>query len=1012
MLALLENNTPEIVIAIFSEESMYYSKLGIEKYRLELQAVENIKRQIVTRLPKDDYQPHKLLELLETASVEHQFQDWIVKRLSAFETQLISTCQSSKVKENKSLLNEFEDNNKLASRYDLALKGMNDGIWDWDIPTDEVYYSPQWKKMLGYEDHELENKLQTWHSLMHPEDAVHTVEIVKNYLNKKTPSLYHLTRFLHKDGTYRNIVCRGYMQLDENGTPIRMVGSHTDISEVTRMGLKLKQQKELFELAIKASNEGIWDWNLENNDIYFSPRWKSMFGYTDEELPNSLDTWRKLILKEDQVAALKQVDEIINTDRTFFEIIQRFIHKDGHIVFVKSRAIKVKNNEDKVYRLVGSHADISDYMNAQTLLLRSEEKYRGIIENMNLGLLHVDNDDVIIDVFDKFCSLTGYSKHELLGKKASQLLAGEEDGININDLLKARKRKESSTYERLIRCKDGSKKWLLISGTPEIDKNGKVVGSIGIHLDITERKQMELALLGAKQLAENYSKSREKLLARVSHEMRTPMQAFFAFVNYLETQQLSQELSEYIHEVKIAMQSLNSLVNDLLDMNSIQMGKLTLIPKTVGVRKAMENLINYYRRLVPTNKNIKIEYSVSDNLPDSLIVDPFRVQQILGNLISNAIKYTDHGSITCKVNWKKNSNNGGIVIVKISDTGIGIPKEQLDWIFQEFFQVRKESNMSRPDGVGLGLAIVKQLIDLMRGEINVESQLNFGTTFTVFIPTKIACHKSNLENKPSDYLDQKSPQHIRVLIAEDNIIIRRLISMYLIDNNFYVDAVVNGFEAVKLFSNQDYDFVLMDINMPITNGYEAAREMREIIKISKPFSNTRIVALSASVVYNEEENKRLIDFDDFLQKPLDLQALIKYLQRNYKEKEMLHINSGISVALPEKLVDTPEDFFSDLELDSEFKENMIPMLVKELEKDAKAIRKHIAEENIEQLKYTLHLFKSTAGILRLKETIHLINLAEERLKTNLHIDDDCLLWLNTITYNIITAKNRLLNRLQ
>ncbi len=631
MIGLYEIGHSNNLVAIISENVFLYQRLGIEKYRLSLEGI--LKTQELDVLyAKCCVNEHIKLNKLIGDTVNNPMLEKIsVKKLTSAEEELVNIgiLNATTLEQQNNLI--LHQTQKHATRYELALKGMNDGIWDWDILTNEVYYSLQWKNMLGFADHELENNLQTWQKLMHPDDAEKTTTIVNSFLAKQAPYLYHVTRFLHKNGTYRTIVCRGYMELDEGGTPVRMVGSHTDVTEFALMEQKLQQQKELFELAVTASNEGIWDWNLEKEKIYFSPRWKSMLGYNEDELSNTLETWESLIFQDDYKAALKLIEELKSGMRESFETTQKFKHKLGHIVFVRSKAIKVCDKKGKVIRLVGSHSDISDFVNSQNQLLVSEERYRSIIENMDLGMLHVDNNDVIVGVFNKFSELTGYTKSELLGKKASNLLVSQEDVVSTNEIIKDRLKKQSSVYERLLRCKDGTKKWVLISGTPEIDKDGNVIGSIGIHLDITERKNTEMALVKAKLLAEENSKSREKLLAKVSHEMRTPMQAFMGFINYLDSKNLSSDIKAFSGEIKLAIESLNSLVNDLLDMNTIHQGRLKLIPRPIKMHTAFDNLINYYTRLIPKNKNIILSYIVA--WFPNISIDPFRVQQIAGNLL-------------------------------------------------------------------------------------------------------------------------------------------------------------------------------------------------------------------------------------------------------------------------------------------------------------------------------------------------------------------------------------------
>lgn len=1007
MIAFYEHGPRYCLVAILHKDNLYYQKLGVEKYRFSLEEILKPKECELLLKNTSEMEYKKITDLIEETNSNTIFENLLVKKLTAAEAELVSTgmLYSNAIEQQNNI--DHKKAQKHATRYELAIKGMNDGIWDWNILTNEVYYSLQWKKMLGFDDHELENILHTWQRLMHPDDAEKTTEAVQEYLAKKTPNLYHVTRFLHKNGSYRTIVCRGYMELDKYGTPIRMVGSHTDVTLILSMEQKLQQKKDFLELAVTASNEGIWDWNLGNDKIYFSPRWKSMFGYDDHELSNTHETWEALIFQEDYNFAMKLVGELRSGKRNSFETIQKFKHKEGHVVVVKSKAIKVCDKNGTAIRIVGSHSDITDFINSQNQLLVSEEKYRSIIENMDLGMVHVDNEDVIMDVSNKFSELTGYRKCELLGKKASNLLVSHEDKLSTHKLINDRLKKQSSVYERLLRCKDGTQKWVLISGTPEIDKDGNVIGSIGIHLDITERKQTELALVNAKLLAEENSKSREKLLAKVSHEMRTPMQAFMGFINYLDSKDLPTEVKVFSTEIKLAMGSLNSLVNDLLDMNTLQQGRLKLVNKPIKMHSAFDNLINYYKRLIPKNKSVTLSYTIAPDFPKLISIDPFRIQQIAGNLLSNAIKYTDHGSIDCNVSWKQNTGKSGYIFFKIKDTGIGIPREQHKNIFNEFYQLGATGNTASHDGVGLGLSIVKQLVDAFKGKIYLESQVNEGTTFTVVLPTEIIENNVGAIVEENNTANNQNSAQIRVLIAEDNTIIRRLIATYLIDKNFYVDTAMNGKEAVEFFSKYDYDFVLLDINMPVMNGYEAANAIRMAIDNGDHLTNTKIVALSASVIPSENEKKRLHNFDDFIQKPVELPWLVRYLVDNVSKNSFNQLDN-----LPkQKVNDQPEKFLQDPELSEELKLNIAKMLVKELEKEVSKISELTLQQEIDKLLYTLHSFKSSAGILRLSYTLNLIELIEHDLEENATITAKTKANIAQLNENILSTRNFLIEKL-
>jgi CheY-like chemotaxis protein/anti-sigma regulatory factor (Ser/Thr protein kinase) len=401
---------------------------------------------------------------------------------------------------------------------------------------------------------------------------------------------------------------------------------------------------------------------------------------------------------------------------------------------------------------------------------------------------------------------------------------------------------------------------------------------------------------------------------------------------------------------------------------------------------------------------LDITYNISPDFPPVISIDPFRLQQIAGNLLNNAIKYTERGSINCKVEWKTTNKNDGYIIFKIQDTGIGIPKEQHDNIFNEFYQLGAKGNTASHDGVGLGLSIVKQLVDAFNGKIHLESQVGQGTTFTVIIPAMILEDKvGNLFHEDPTITNQNISE-IRVLIAEDNTIIRRLIATYLINKKFHIDTAVNGKEAVEYFTKYNYDFVLLDINMPVMNGYDAAKAIRTAIEKTDHLTNTKIIALSASVVVSEEEKKRLQNFDDFILKPVELPWLVKYLQDDFF-KNLKKQNNNSQNAL---LEDKPREFLDDPELSNDLKMKIVIMLVKELEKETLKISEFTQKSDITNIMYQLHHLKSSAGILRLNKTLNTIELIESDLKADATITAQTLVNINKLNERILSTRNFLI----
>lgn len=769
-----------------------------------------------------------------------------------------------------------EDSIVTAQRYEVALRGMNDGIWDWNILTDDVYYSPRWKSMLGYEDDELENGLETWQRMMHPDDAEQTSLLVADFLAGRTDQLRHTTRFKHKDGGFKTIMCRGSILLDSEGVPVRMIGSHTDITDIIEAKKEIESHKELFELAIGASNDGIWEWNFETNELYFSNRWKEMFGYEPDEIDNTVDAWSELIFEEDKERALKLVEDHRKGLIPEFNMIQRFKHKNGSTVYVLSRAKSYMNELGNVVRMVGAHTDITSTIKAQEAVKRSEEHFRSLFENMQLGVMEVDNNDRIVSVYNAFLEMTGYSKKELIGRVAHEIFTENGHLQTVHDQIELRSTGVSSTYEIEIICKDGTKKWCMISGTPRYNDNCEIVGSVGVHLDISERKQMEADLLAAKQEAELGQRSREKLLANVSHEMRTPLQTIVGFISLMEERDLDELARENLNFAQYSTEILHNIISDLLDLNSIQNKQLKLAQEEFDLRMHLTSIESYYKRIICSVKDLDFSFSIEGDLPSRVIGDPFRLHQVIGNLLSNAEKYTHCGSISVVVKAGITDNRETTLQVMVKDTGIGIDATSKERIFDPFTQLNHNKGTNSLAGIGLGLSIVKEIVTLHGGSIKVDSEKDKGSTFTVQLKYKIADERKDAVNGRS-LLPRHRTKSPKILLAEDNTVNRKMTENYFRSIGEDITAVENGAEAVEAFKNGKYDIVLLDINMPVMDGYRAASLIRQHMQLVEFLDGKpKIVALTASVLRMSPDKLNQFGFDDFIQKPIALSQLHYY----------------------------------------------------------------------------------------------------------------------------------------
>jgi PAS domain S-box-containing protein len=495
-------------------------------------------------------------------------------------------------------------------------------------------------------------------------------------------------------------------------------------------------------------------------------------------------------------------------------------------------------------------------------LRQSEDKYRGIIENMELGLLEVDNHDIITKPYPRFCDMLGYQASELIGRNARAMLLPEVYHPILEEQAQDRKKGNAGVYEVPLLRKNGDLVWTLISGAPVFDILGNVTGSIGIHYDVSKQKKLNSELELSKKIAEEAQEAEKQFLANMSHEIRTPLNAIIGMTHLLSDTSINTEQAEYLEILKNSAEMLRSLISDILDLSKIRAGKMEPKNRVFELRPLLDTLVRSIQFRMG-DKPIHISSIVNPNIKNHLLGDELWLNQILLNLLSNAEKFTSQGNILLKVDLlsKPNENPATLQFV-VSDTGIGIPKDKHDFIFQTFRQVDGDTSR-RFGGTGLGLAITKNLVDLQKGTITVKSNPGTGSQFIVTLKYEIPEVKSQ-STPASSSLPKMSLGNKLILVVEDNYMNRRYIGTLLQKWGATFHLAVNGHEAIVKAKECKYDAILMDIQMPEIDGYEAALSIRTS---SVKNQHTPIIALSADTKIGNKEKLQARGIAEYISKP-------------------------------------------------------------------------------------------------------------------------------------------------
>lgn len=492
-------------------------------------------------------------------------------------------------------------------------------------------------------------------------------------------------------------------------------------------------------------------------------------------------------------------------------------------------------------------------------------------ENAPIGFHAIDIEGNFLDMNKIELEWLGYTKEEVVGKMTyDQITVRSVD--NLHELLGEliRTGKLDNVEGSLIR-KDGSLMPCFTNSRLIYDEEGKITRIRVAVMNYSEKKKIEVELKKAKEIAERSSLLKDQFVANVSHEIRTPLNAILSFSKLLERTPLNDRQQEFIHSIHTGSENLLNIINDILDFSKIEAGVLRIDKIVFNPRIVMAAVEKMFRYRAE-EKELDFYVNVADKVPTQITGDPNRLTQILINLLGNAFKFTEKGSISLDVNVAKQVNNTIHLIFEVQDTGIGIPATKVNEIFKRFGQVVTGSTREY-GGAGLGLTITKQLVDLQGGTIKVKSAVGEGTYFTTEIPYEIsdleAFSKNDVIEKPSSFNNKK----ISVLVAEDNPTNRRIFQLQFENLGIVADYAENGRIAVEMLREKTYDLVLMDIQMPEMDGYSATKAIRNELNIKVP-----IIAVTAHVFSGEREKCIAHGMNDYLPKPMQEEELFGLLK--------------------------------------------------------------------------------------------------------------------------------------
>lgn len=621
---------------------------------------------------------------------------------------------------------------------DMAMKVANDGIWDWNLIENKVYFDSRYFTMAGYEPDEFPHSFHEWRKRVYPEHIKVCEQGIEDYLNGKTERFDIEFKFLKKDNNWMWIRGRGKgTEFDKEGRVIRFVGTHSDISKRKAAEEELEKERKRLNYIIEGTNAGTWEWNIQTGEAVFNEKWAQISGYTLKELePVCIKTWKKLFYPGDIKKSSILLKKHFNRETGFYDCECRIRHKSGKWVWVQDRGkISLWTKDGRPLLMQGIHVDISARKRAEFALKENEEKLRTLFSSMTemVALHEMVFDDKgravnyrITGINSAYCNITGMKEENILGKLATEIYGNSEPPylVEYSKVAQTGKPIIFETYNALLR------RYLSISAvSPGKNKFATITN------DITDLKNVQQAL-------KEKNKELEQIVYVASHDLRSPLVNIEGYSRELEYfskdmeelikkghfEKLQESLKEQIPDVKDALfhirnstKQMDKLLKGLLKLSRSGRAALNIIP--LDMNKLVLDIVSSFDFII---KEMNLLISIGD-LP-SCIGDEVQITQVVSNLIENAIKFLDPKkpgkiNITGRIELYHS-------IYRIEDNGIGIDIRHQDKIFELFHRLSPDTY----EGEGLGLTIARQIISRLNGSIRVESQLGKGSCFYISLP--------------------------------------------------------------------------------------------------------------------------------------------------------------------------------------------------------------------------------------------------------------------------------------
>lgn len=772
---------------------------------------------------------------------------------------------------------ELEDANRKIRENEERLKIAQEvahlGTWELNVATKEAYWSDEQYKIFGYKPNEVPAGYLLFLNAVHPDDKLMISQEMERMVKGIDKGFERELRIIRPDGTLRIIQSIGKVYTDKIGHPGKIVGTVMDITEQRYAEEAIRRNEERLRVSLSTVNIAVFH---QNEKLKYTWMYQPQLDYKPEEVIGKTDF---------ELLPLEAAEEVTKIKRHVLETKQKeraevAINWKGQTFYFDLVIEPLLDSNGKTIGITGASLDITERKKMLNALTESEEKFRSLFENAVLGLYRTTPSGEILMVNPALAQMLGCSSLEELKQRNL-----EEEGFQPVYPRSVFKQEIESKgvivgNESIWAKKNGDKIFIRESARAIRDKSGKVLYYEGTVEDITDRKKMEEELIKAKEKAEEMDRLKSYFLSNMSHELRTPMIAIMGYSEILQKEISNPDHLAMVEGILDGATRLNTTLDSILELSKIESGNAQLAFSVHNLVDEVEKRANSFRSVAERkNLTLKVEASEKNVFAE---INPDLFGNALFQLISNGIKFTKQGGVLIQVTTEQ-AHGRHLAVVRVKDTGIGISPEQHKKIFGEFVQASQGYDRHF-EGAGIGLTIAMKSIQLMKGEISLESQPGKGSAFVISLPLKLNETQlmQEIKERRRTTTIEEPPSSAKnlpcVLLVEDNISNRTITKLFL-KNRYEVTEAADGITALALASKKQFDLVLMDINLGESiDGIETMKRLRDL----KGYKNVPVIAVTAYVMSGDRARFFNCGFDGYIPKPFSKQTLIDMIREKLR----------------------------------------------------------------------------------------------------------------------------------